>query len=183
VFVASSSIVASFKRSTSARPDSRSRSLAAAIARLLLTFVLIAPTGSHGTSPGHGTAASSPLAGSVREIRAAVLSHDAGRLVRCFEAGQPVFVQVSPLGRGAFLGPGPLDALVRRLLAERVSLSFEVPDVPDAPPAGGRAFVTAVWTYRSSGSGTLHVDHLQLVLSHALEHAEWLIVEMKTSSR
>ena len=131
----------------------------------------------------HSTEVTPSIDGCMRAIRAAILARDVNGLLRRFESNQPVFVQLSPLDRGGFLGPGPLDALVRRLLADRVPVSFDVPDVPEVPRDGTRAFVTAVWTYRSNASSTLHSDHLHLVLSHAPEHAEWLIVEMKTSTR
>jgi hypothetical protein len=143
------------------------------------------------STAGHGTAGArvraegqaSGLTGPLRAIRSAILANDADRLVRCFEPNQPIFVHMTPFDRGGFLGPGPLDSFVRRLLAERVSVSFDVADVPDVPADSSRVFVKAEWTYRPSGSSTLQVDHLHLVLSHAPEHAEWLIVEMKASTR
>jgi hypothetical protein len=125
----------------------------------------------------------STLAAPLQTIRSAILAGDAPGLLRCFEDTQPVFVRMSPLDRGAFLGPGPLDAFLRRLLAERVSVSFEVPDVAEPSGESSRAFVKSVWSYRTSASSTLQVDHVHLVLSRAPEHARWLIVEMKTSGR
>jgi hypothetical protein len=122
------------------------------------------------------------LAGRLRSIRTAFLANSPDQILPCFVRDRPVFVRVSPLDRGVFLGPGPLDAFVRRLFADRVSVDFAVREAPPVSADATRAFVTAAWTYRSSASSTLHVDHLHLVLSHA-EHAEWLIVEMKTSTR
>ena len=88
----------------------------------------------------------SALAAPLRTIRTAVLAGDARGFLQCFELDQPTFVSVSPLERGGFLGPGPLDAFLRRLLADRVSVSFDVLDVPDVPGDASRAFVKAVWT-------------------------------------
>jgi hypothetical protein len=135
---------------------------------------------------GHTSGSADPpsvLAAPVDAIRSAVLARDAPGLLRCFDRRQPVFVLVSPLNRGAFLGPGPLDALITRLIDERISLSFEAPNLPDVPADASRVFVTAVWTYRTSASSTLQVDHVHLVLSHTAERARWLIVEIKASNR
>jgi hypothetical protein len=123
------------------------------------------------------------LDGPIGDIRSAVLSSDVRGLLRCFEGGRPIFVRIPPLERGAFLGPGPLDAFLRRLLADRATVSFDVPDVPDVPADASQAFVKAVWTYRSSASSTLQIDHVHLVLSRAPERARWLIVELKATSR
>jgi hypothetical protein len=123
------------------------------------------------------------LDGPIDSIRSAVLASDARGLLRCFEGGRPIFVRIPPLERGAFLGPGPLDAFVRRLLAERATVAFDVADLPDVPLDATQAFVKAVWTYRTSASSTLQIDHVHLVLSRAPERARWLIVELKASSR
>jgi hypothetical protein len=189
-------IVASFLCSTSAPSDTR-RSLVAAIALSALALACVmggASLRAHGIAPpNHAGAveaaraarvenAPAALEGRLRSIRRAFLANSPEQILPCFVRDGPVFVRIAPLDRGAFLGPGPLDAFVRRLFAERVSVDFALRDAPISAD-GPRAFVTAAWTYRSSASSTLHVDHLHLVLSHAPEHAEWLIVEIKTSSR
>ena len=119
----------------------------------------------------------------VGAIRSAVLASDVRGFLRCFEGGRPIFIRVPPLERGAFLGPGQLESFVRRLLAERDTVAFEVADVPEPRADAGQAFVKAVWTYRTSASSTLQVDHVHLVLSHEPERARWLIVELKAASR
>jgi hypothetical protein len=177
--------VPSFDRRASATRDSRPVRAPGRLRPLLATLALLwilreAIVAGH--TPGSADPRSA-LAAPVDAIRAAVLARDAPSLLRCFDRGQPVFVQMSPLDRGAFLGPGPLDAFITRLIDERTSRSFDVPNLPDVPADASRVFVTAVWTYRTSASSTLQVDHVHLVLSHAAGRARWLIVEIKASSR
>jgi hypothetical protein len=145
---------------------------------VLMAFGAMAWAGA-GARAGQPANLEAPLA----SIRSAVLASDARGLLRCFEGGRPIFIRLPPLERGGFLGPGPLDAFLRRLLAERATVAFEVADVPAVPRDAGQAFVKAVWTYRTSASSTLQVDHVHLVLSRASERARWLIVELKASSR
>jgi hypothetical protein len=147
----------------------------------VLALMVFGATGSAhgGARVGQPADLEAPLA----SIRSAVLASDARGLLRCFEGGRPIFIRLPPLERGGFLGPGPLDAFLRRLMAERATVAFEVPDVPAVTGGAGQAFVKAVWTYRTSASGTLQVDHVHLVLSRASERARWLIVELKASSR
>jgi hypothetical protein len=171
--------VPSFHRSTSAWRDTFARVLLA----LTLAIAARATEPLHAATAAPGAGQASTLAAPLQAIRTAILASDAPQLRRCFETSQPVFVQVAPLDRGAFLGPGPLDVFLRRLLADRESVSFEVPAVAEPSSESSRAFVKSVWTYRTSASSTLQVDHVHLVLSRAPEHARWLIVEMKTSSR
>jgi hypothetical protein len=140
-------------------------------------------SGSAHALAGLRAAQSSALAAPIETIRSAVLAGDARGLLGCFEGGRPIFIRLPPLERGGFLGPGPLDAFLRRLLAERATVTFDVPDVPDVPTGASQAFVKAVWTYRTGASSTLQVDHVHLVLSRASERARWLIVELKATSR
>lgn len=123
------------------------------------------------------------LDGPLASIRTAVLASDARGFLRCFEGGRPIFIRIPPLERGAFLGPGQLDAFLRRLLADRATVAFDVADVPNVPPDAAQAYVKAVWTYRTSASSTLQIDHVHLVLSRVPERAHWLIVELKATSR
>jgi hypothetical protein len=179
----SSWIVASFLRSTSAPRDRRWFRVPAAwlLALTLVCTVTAVPVAGAGA---WATAEDPPaLSGRLRSIRTAFLANSPEQALQCFVRDRSVYVQMLPLVRGGFLGPGSLDAFVRRMFSERVSVAFTVGDGPPVAAEASRAFVTAAWTYRSTASSTLHVDHLHLVLSHAPEHAEWLIVEMKTSSR
>ncbi|HEY8551382.1 MAG TPA: hypothetical protein VIL35_15605 [Vicinamibacterales bacterium] len=123
------------------------------------------------------------LAPSLDAIRSAFLANDAGRLLRCFPDRHPVLVYLPPLERGRFLGPGPLRALLGRVVSERRTVALELIDgVPD-PRGDPQVRVKARWSYRTADSDTLHIDVLHLALRFAPEDREWLIVELKTATR
>jgi hypothetical protein len=132
------------------------------------------------TAPGAPT-----LPSALTGIQAAFLSNDASRLARWFPRRGPVYVSVPPLESGQLLAPGPLKAFLDRLVRERVSISFELPDVLPyvEERQTGSTFVKAKWTHRPPASGTLQVDYLHLALRYAQDDEEWRIVEIKTSLR
>jgi hypothetical protein len=169
-------VLDSFRRNASGVVDTRRSALAAAI--LIL--------GVAGSSPSRaGQSPPSDLRTALTSVRAAFLENDARQLCRRFPARTPVYVEMRPFVPGSFLGPGPLEALLARLVRERTSIEFDLPaDLPNPPARSpGSVWVKARWTYRPAASDTLHVDYLHLALRFIPEDAAWQIVVMKTSSR
>jgi hypothetical protein len=162
---------------------------------LLLLFVLA----SRGTTSvaASGPAAAPALEQRLESIRAAFLADDAARLGRQFRTDRPVYVSVTEFERGRFLGPGPLQALLDRIVAETEPVGFEFsPAAPSRPAALSRmsaglesadrrsvrlqhTYQKARWTYIETASNQRRVVDLYLALQRQPEDGEWRIVEIK----
>ena len=141
---------------------------------LLLHAMLATPVGA-GQTPD--------LARTLSSIRTAFLENDAARLMRYFPARGRVLVALPRFNAGAVFGPGPLRALVTRVMRDARSVDFEFldPHVALRDP-GDTVHVKARWTYRETGSDEMRADDLYLALRRDGDGDEpWRVVEIKTS--
>lgn len=116
-------------------------------------------------------------------VKAAFLRHDAAELARLFPDNDRVHVALPHFGVDGFLGPGPLRALLDRLVREtRIrSFAFLPSDDPPAAAGGDRLYAKARWTYVDTATGTAREDRLYLALRQVSGDAEWRIVELKAT--
>ena len=116
-------------------------------------------------------------------IRTAFVKNDAQALSRQFPSKDRVFVALPRLEAGAFLGPGPLRALLDRLTRETrtVDFAFVEPERAIAAATGDMLYLKALWTYRTPEADTPRADELYLSLRRQPEDGEWRIVEIKVA--
>jgi ketosteroid isomerase-like protein len=128
--------------------------------------------------------AAQPVAPRLDAIRAAFLRNDASALAQQFPAKDRVYVALPRFETGAFLGPGPLRALLGRLTRETrtTDFTFIEPERAIAAAASGDVvFLKAHWTYRTSDSQAARSDEIYLSVRRQPEDGEWRIVELKAS--
>ena len=115
------------------------------------------------------------------EIRHAICGGDVPVLARQFWDGGPVYVSMPSFQRGAFLGPGPLRALLERIVRETSCKAFRfAPADPRAPDTGDDAYVKAKWTYVDRRSTDARTQELNLSLRRRPD-GEWRIVQIRTT--
>jgi hypothetical protein len=154
------------------------------VAIVLVALSTPVVSGRHADADVDDAAAWSALPMALTAVQAAFLSNDAARMARLFCRHAPVMVSMAPLAEGS-LAPGPMRAFLDRLVRDRVSTGFELPQHLPSPAAeeAASAFIKVKWTHRPAASDTLQVEYLHLSLRYAAEDSEWQIVEMRTSMR
>jgi hypothetical protein len=130
-------------------------------------------------------AAEPDLRTSLGAIRTAFLEGDAPAILRQFPGGTRVYVSIPGFESGAFLGPGPLRALVNRLFHETRTVFFEFDALgPEGflsrAPTESR-FVKARWSYHLKDSALTQTEELYLTLRRSSEDGEWRVVQLRTS--
>jgi hypothetical protein len=144
----------------------------------------------------------SDLDATLDSIRRAFRSENAATIQRQFSAGRPVYIAIPRFEKGRFLGPGPLQALLDRVVADTETVTFDLAStgepaltmrrngdfasrslqVPIEPPrsTGQRqVYVKARWTFVETASGLRRTLNVYLAIQRQSDHGIWRIVELK----
>jgi hypothetical protein len=129
------------------------------------------------------TAAAQPLNVRLGAIRSAFVKNDPDALARQFPTKDRVFVSLPRFEAGAFLGPGPLRALLNRIAREArtVEFVFVDPERASAAASENSVYLKAEWTYRPADGDASRTEELYLSLRRQPEDGEWRVVELKAS--
>jgi hypothetical protein len=142
------------------------------------------------------------LDGALDSIRRAFLGDEAAVIQQHFSADRPIYVSIPRFEKGRFLGPGPLRALLDRVVADTNTVTFEFTR-PDDPPLSSRrdtgfasrslqmpteprrtsdqrhVYVKGRWTYVEAASGERRAVNLYLAMQRQPNRGDWRIVELK----
>ena len=143
----------------------------------------------------------SDLEGTLDSIRRAFLADDAAVIQRQFSTGRPIYHLHPTVRKGRFLGPGPLQSLLDRLVADTETVTFEFTSTgePAMSPRRDRnwrrvrygtgrtakirrsapCYVKARWTYVEATSKVRRTLDLYLAIQRQSDGGDWRIVELK----
>jgi hypothetical protein len=144
----------------------------------------------------------SDLDATLDSIRRAFRAEDAATLLRQFSAGRPVYISIPRFEKGRFFGPGPLHALLDRVIADTETVTFDFTStgepaltmrrngdfasrslrVPLEPPraTGQRqVYVKARWTFVETASELRRTLNVYLAIQRQSDDGDWRIVELK----